>query len=93
MAQAVVQAASERGYAVFLVDCRNSLDEEQQGIERLGQYAIEGIIWCPIDDEKSIARNNLACPVVMTDSAALSRRHAVKNNFPPGFRTRADSCK
>ncbi|BFM09284.1 LacI family DNA-binding transcriptional regulator [Halioxenophilus aromaticivorans] len=67
MAQAVVQAASERGYSVFLVDCRNSLDEEQQGIERLAQYAIEGIIWCPIDDEKSIARNTLTCPVVMTD--------------------------
>lgn len=67
MAQAVVQAASERGYSVFLVDARNSMDEEQQGITRLGQYAIEGIIWCPLDDNKSIARNTLNCPVVMTD--------------------------
>jgi len=67
MAQAVVQAASENGYSVFLVDARNCLDQEQQGITRLIQYAIEGIIWCPIDDEKSIKRNRITCPVVMTD--------------------------
>jgi len=67
MAQAVVNAASQKDYSVFLVDARNSLEEEATGISRLTQYAIEGLIWCPLHDAHSIERNKFSCPVVMTD--------------------------
>ncbi|WP_317929011.1 LacI family DNA-binding transcriptional regulator [Halioxenophilus sp. WMMB6] len=66
MAQAVVDAASCQGYSVFLVDARNSPEEEALGVGRLLEYAIEGLIWCPIDDD-SVTKHNLTCPVVMTE--------------------------
>ena len=66
MAQAVVNAASAKGYSVFLVDAMNSSEEEAIGVKRLIEYAIEGIIWCPIDDE-AIEKHNLSCPVVVLD--------------------------
>lgn len=66
MAQSVVDTASKCGYSVFLVDARNSAEEERLGIGRLLEYAIEGLIWCPINDE-SIKEQNLICPVVMTE--------------------------
>ncbi|GAB2189415.1 LacI family DNA-binding transcriptional regulator [Sessilibacter sp. MAH2] len=66
MAQAVVDTASKKGYSVFLVDARNSAEEERIGIGRLLEYAIEGLIWCPLHDN-SVEDQNLTCPVVTTE--------------------------
>jgi LacI family transcriptional regulator len=66
MAQGVVETARAHGYSVFLVDARNDPEEEALGVSRLLEYAIEGLIWCPLD-EGSLSRQNLTCPVVMTE--------------------------
>ena len=66
MAQAVVDTASKQGYSVFLMDSRNSLEEEALGIKRLQEYAVDGVIWCPIDD-RHIDNYELNCPMVITD--------------------------
>lgn len=66
MAQSVVEAASLQGYSVFLVDARNSFDEEGLGLKRLNEYAVDGIIWCPLDD-RDIDKHTFGCPVVITD--------------------------
>ena len=66
LAQAVVDTASAKGYSVFLVDARNKASEESLGVSRLLEYAIEGLIWCPLDDN-SVVGQNLTCPVVMTE--------------------------
>ncbi len=66
MAQAVVETASQRGYSVFLVDARNSFEEEELGLKRLIEYAVDGIIWCPLDD-RNMHTHKLNCPVVLTD--------------------------
>lgn len=66
MAQAIVETASSRGYSVFLVDARNSFDEETLGLKRLNEYAVDGIIWCPLDD-RHMDKHSFSCPVVVTD--------------------------
>lgn len=92
MAQAVVESASAKGYSVFLVDARNSLDEEALGISRLIQYAIEGLIWCPLDDQHSIKRNKISCPVVMTDRS-IPGFDCVYANSQKGGRLQAELLK
>lgn len=66
MAQSVVETASLSGYSVFLVDARNSIKEESLGLKRLMEYAVDGIIWCPVDD-RAIAQNKVDCHTVITD--------------------------
>ena len=66
MAQAVVEKASQSGYSVFLVDARNCFDEEALGLKRLIEYAVDGVIWCPLDD-RQMSKHKLNCPVVVTD--------------------------
>ena len=66
MAQSVVETASSHGYSIFLVDARNSFDEEELGLRRLNEYAVDGIIWCPLDD-RYIDKHTFGCPVVVTD--------------------------
>lgn len=66
MAQAVVETASQQGYSVFLVDARNSFEEEALGLRRLIEYAVDGVIWCPLDD-RHMSKHQFNCPVVVTD--------------------------
>lgn len=66
MAQAVVESASKQGYSVFLVDARNCLEEEALGLKRLLEYAVDGVIWCPVDD-RHMGQCKFNCPVVVTD--------------------------
>lgn len=66
LAQSIVETAGQQGYTVLLVDACNDLKEEVDGINRLLAYSIEGLIWCPIEDE-SVKRVNIPCPVVMID--------------------------
>ena len=66
IAQAVHEAAKKQGYSVFLVDCQLSEEDEKDGIERLADYNIDGIIWCPLEDH-SVSSVNVDCPVVLFD--------------------------
>ena len=92
MAQAVVKAANTRNYAVFLVDACNNLEEEARGIQRLHQHAVEGVIWCPLDDTHSLQHNTLSCPVVMTDRA-IPGFDCVYANAQKGGRLQAELLK
>ncbi|MBX2858808.1 MAG: LacI family transcriptional regulator [Cellvibrionaceae bacterium] len=89
MAQAVVKAANAHNYAVFLVDACNNLEEEARGIQRLHQHAVEGVIWCPLDDSRSLQHNPLSCPVVMTDRA-IAGFDCVYANSQKGGRLQAE---
>lgn len=66
MAQAVHKAAHDYGYAVFLVDSNQSLAMEFEGIERLIDYRVDGILWAPIRDE-SVKTVDSSIPTVLMD--------------------------
>ena len=66
LAQAVHKAAHERGYAVFLVDSNQSLAMEFEGIERLIDYRVDGVLWAPIKDE-SVEKLDFRIPIVVMD--------------------------
>lgn len=66
MAQAVHKAAHEHGYAVFLVDSNQSFSMEFEGIQRLIDYRVDGILWAPIRDE-SVETFDLNIPTVLMD--------------------------
>ena len=53
LAQSAQSTARKKGYSVFLVDAQNSIEEEQKGIEQLVEYAVDGLIWCPIEDKSA----------------------------------------
>jgi len=66
LAQAVHKAAHDRGYAVFLVDSNQSLAMEFEGIERLIDYRVDGVLWAPIKDE-SVEKLDFRMPIVVMD--------------------------
>lgn len=66
LAQAVHKAAHDRGYAVFLVDSNQSLAMEFEGIERLIDYRVDGVLWAPIKDE-SVEKLDFRIPIVVMD--------------------------
>ena len=66
LAQSVQSAAHQHGYSVFLVDPQNSADEELKGIERLEEHSIDGLIWCPLDDNSAL-KGKHSFPIVIID--------------------------
>ena len=46
LAQSVERAARNSGYTVVLIDTRNSLGEEEEGLRHLEQRGVDGLIWC-----------------------------------------------
>jgi len=66
LAQAVHKAAHERGYAVFLVDSNQSISMEFEGVERLTDYRVDGILWAPMRDE-SVSMLDVSVPTVLMD--------------------------
>ena len=66
LAQAAQNAARKKGYSVFLVDTQNSLSVEKEGIERLQEYAVDGVMWCPIEDNSATSQK-FDFPVVIID--------------------------
>lgn len=83
LAQAVVQVASQKGYSVLLVDAINDYQEESNGIRRLTEYAIDGLIWCPIDDDATL-NNNINCPVVVIDRPISGFDSVYANSYKGG---------
>lgn len=66
LAQGAQLAASEAGYVLFLVDSFNDLTLEAQGVESINGYAVDGILWCPVE-ERSLQNNPVTCPIVVID--------------------------
>jgi len=88
LAQAAHEAARKKGYSVFLVDAQNSIENEIAGVERLMEYAIDGLIWCPIDNE-ALYRNSYSLPIVVIDRPA-NNFDSVYANFEEGGRIQAE---
>tara|TARA_R110002073_G_scaffold335219_3_gene526639 strand:- start:16 stop:1020 length:1005 start_codon:yes stop_codon:yes gene_type:complete len=67
LAQSVESAARANGFAVFMVDTQESPTAEAEGIYKLIQYGVEGIVWCPSSDKDYFKEYNGAVPVVVID--------------------------
>lgn len=67
LAQSVENEARKRSLAVVLVDSQNNADAETQGLAILQQQGVDGIIWCPVDDQVMHKATPLNCPIVLID--------------------------
>lgn len=67
LAQSVENAARNNGFAVFLVDTQESQTAEAEGIYKLIQYGVEGIVWCPSSEKDHFADYAGTVPVVVID--------------------------
>ena len=67
LAQSVENAARHNGFAVFLIDTQESATAEAEGIFKLIQHGVEGIIWCPSSDKDYFQEYAGAIPVVVID--------------------------
>lgn len=67
LAQSVENAARNNDLAVFLVDTQESQTAEAEGIFKLIQYGVEGIVWCPSSDIDYFKEYSTDIPVVIID--------------------------
>jgi len=67
LAQSVENAARSNDLAVFLVDTQESQTAEAEGIFKLIQYGVEGIVWCPSSDMDYFKEYSADTPVVVID--------------------------
>jgi LacI family transcriptional regulator len=51
LAQKVENEARARGISVILIDAQNSKEAEKEGINTLNQQNVDGIIWCPTNNQ------------------------------------------
>jgi LacI family transcriptional regulator len=70
IAQSVENEARKQGMAVVLIDSQNNPEAELQGLSILTQQGVDGIIWCPVDDQVARKAAHLNCPVVLIDRPA-----------------------
>lgn len=78
LAQSIAQAAREAGYAMLLIDTEDG-SEEQERIEQVELYGVDGILWCPATGEDSVADSNLSAPIVVIDHWLPGRDNVVAN--------------
>ena len=64
LAQSVERAARNVGYTVVLIDTRNSLGEEEEGLRHLEQRGVDGLIWCRTS-MKQPSPTDFGAPVVV----------------------------
>lgn len=89
LAQSIENSAREAGYSVVLIDTQGKRDVETEGIKRLIQNGVEGIVWCPTTNEnplKSIAGNT---PIVVVDRP-LSDFDFVSSDYTHGGKLLAE---
>ncbi len=67
LAQNIESAARAAGFSVIMVDCQNSLEIEEEGLNILEQQGVDGIIWCPSDSLMLERLAELNCPSVLVD--------------------------
>lgn len=66
LAQGAQRAAHEAGYALFLFDAHNDQSTEEESLERIRSYAVDGILWCPTSD-RAVIDQELGRPTVIID--------------------------
>lgn len=72
LAHAVESTAREHDYATFLVDTKNAVRVEADGIDSLIQRGVDGIIWFPVTQNKVIKSPIKDIPMVVLDQALLN---------------------
>ena len=64
LAQSLERAARNMGYTIVLIDTRNSLGEEEEGLRHLEQRGVDGLIWCRTSMKQS-SPTDFSAPVVV----------------------------
>lgn len=82
LAHAVGEAARRRGYAVILVESNDGQSEEE-GLERLAVYGVDGICWCPSSKRDLLTELNISVPAVVVDRP-LPKHDTVTSNYAMG---------
>ena len=67
IAQSVENEARKNGYAVFLIDTQGSKQAELEGISKLIEYGIEGLVWCPTTESDAVQNLKSQVPIVVID--------------------------
>ena len=67
LAQAVENQARKSGLLVFLVDSQDRQGEELDGLTRLAQHGVDGVIWCPVGSRVPAPLRTFDRPVVLID--------------------------
>jgi LacI family transcriptional regulator len=68
LAQSVERVARGMGYTVVLIDTRNSLGEEEEGLRHLEQRGVDGLVWCRTSMKQPIY-SDFSAPMVVIGPA------------------------
>lgn len=89
LVQAIETTARELGYVLIVMDAGNDATRETEALSLLASYRVAGVVWIPVDHERSLAwpypivtvdRAVPGCDTVVADHAqggALIGRHAL----------------
>lgn len=80
LVQSIEEIAREKGYSVLLIDARINSTAEQEGVQHLFQYGVDGIIWCPLNSADTIAEFAPGIPTIVVDRP-ISDYDSVSSNF------------
>jgi len=80
LVQSIEEIARSKGYSVLLIDSRVETAAEQEGVRHLFQYGVDGIIWCPLNSNDTIAEFAPDIPTVVVDRP-ISNYDSVSSNY------------
>ncbi|MFY8093804.1 MAG: LacI family DNA-binding transcriptional regulator [Niveispirillum sp.] len=89
LAQAVIQAARGHGYSVLLTDTEGEPEAERHAIDLLAGRGVDGLIWFPIADDRSLPPLADNIPAVVLDRA-LAGYDVIQADYAEGGRLAAE---
>ncbi len=84
LAQSFERAARQAGYTVVLIDTSGHVEEEVQGIHRLEQHGVEGIVWCQTAGPDEAVSSDYSVPIVIIGTPSLSIDNVTTKDYEGG---------
>lgn len=85
LAQSIQASAKRFGYAVLLVDSQGYAEWEHDGAQDLLSRGVDGILWCPANQENSLADLQRDVPVVTIDRPVAGYDLVCADNYGGAF--------
>jgi len=84
LAQAVENTAREHGYSTVLIDCDLNKSIEEESIDRLCKWGVDGIVWFPVSQEDTTSALQSSVPITVVDRQLKNYDTVVPNHFQGG---------